>query len=190
LNNGQEVFISRTGYTGEDGFEVSIKNEAAEDFWLELCQNEFVKPIGLGARDTLRLEMGYPLYGHDLSDETSPIEAALGWVVSKVNENFIGSQRILQEKSQGVNKKRVGIKLLERGIAREGSEVRNQSGEKIGVLTSGGFSPILKVSIGQGYININHANIGESVLVVVRGKELKATIELPTFVKAKTKSLK
>ncbi len=190
LKNNKEIFISRTGYTGEDGFEVSIINDEAANFWLELCSNEAVKPIGLGARDSLRLEMGYPLYGHDLDDKISPIEAGLGWVVSKVNENFVGSKRILQEKANGVNKKRVGIKLSDRGIAREGSEVRNKDGKKIGTLTSGGFSPVLKVSIGQGYIDINHANIGESVLVVVRGKELAATIESPTFVEARTKTLK
>ena len=149
-----------------------------------------MKPIGLGARDSLRLEMGYPLYGHDLNEETSPIESNLNWVVSKVNENFIGSNVILKQKSDGVNKKRVGVKLSDRGIAREGSEIRNVSGEKIGVLTSGGFSPSLKVSIGQGYVDSKYANIGESVNVVVRGKELKATIESPTFVQAKTKSLK
>jgi len=88
LKNGNEVFISRTGYTGEDGFEVSIENSAAADFWLKLCQNEFVKPIGLGARDSLRLEMGYPLYGHDLNEDISPVEAGLSWVVSKTNNSF------------------------------------------------------------------------------------------------------
>mgnify|MGYP003705910357 CR=1 FL=1 len=190
LQNGSEIFISRTGYTGEDGFEVSIENNTAQEFWLDLSKNENVKPIGLGARDSLRLEMGYPLYGHDLSDETSPIEAALGWVVSKTNENFTGSNIVLQQKSGGASRKRVGVKLQDRGIAREGSEILNQNGDKIGTLTSGGFSPVLKVSIGQGYIDINHANIGESVQVVVRGKKLNATIESPTFVKARTKSLK
>ncbi len=190
LSNGSEIFISRTGYTGEDGFEISIEDSEAEAFWLKLSENDNVRPIGLGARDSLRLEMGYPLYGHDLSDETSPVEASLGWVVSKVNESFIGSNIILQQKLNGVNKKRVGIKLQERGIAREGSDLLNKEGKKIGVLTSGGFSPMLKVSIGQGYVDIDHANIGESVSVVVRGKELDATIESPTFIKARTKSLK
>ncbi len=190
LNNGKEVFISRTGYTGEDGFEVSIANEEATAFWLELCKNDLVKPIGLGARDSLRLEMGYPLYGHDLSEEISPIEADLRWVVSKTNEKFIGSVRILKEKEEGISRKRVGIKLSQRGIAREGSEIRNMDGRKIGSLTSGGFSPQLKSSIGQGYIDIDHANVGQQVLVVVRDKELQATIESPVFVQARTKSLK
>lgn len=190
LKNGKEIFISRTGYTGEDGFEVSISNDEAANFWLKLCENAQVKPIGLGARDSLRLEMGYPLYGHDLNDEISPIEAGLSWVVSKTNENFIGANRVLKEKADGVSKKRVGVKLAERGIAREGSEVRSKDGKKIGSLTSGGFSPELKVSIGQGYIDVGHANIGEQVFVVVRDKELKATIESPTFVQARTKAIK
>jgi aminomethyltransferase len=121
LKTGEQVYISRTGYTGEDGFEVSIENEKAAAFWLKLCENDSVKPIGLGARDSLRLEMGYPLYGHDLDEETSPVEAALSWVISKEHTNFIGSKRILDEKANGVKRKRVGIKLLDRGIAREGS---------------------------------------------------------------------
>lgn len=190
LKNGNEIFVSRLGYTGEDGFEVSIHNDDASKFWLELCENDAVKPIGLGARDTLRLEMGYPLYGHDLNEDISPIQASLGWVVHKVNESFVGSDRVLKEKAQGVDIKRVGVKLAERGIAREGSEIRNKEGKKIGTLTSGGFSPALKVSIGQGYVDIDHANIGQSVSVVVRGKELQATIESPTFIEARTKTLK
>jgi len=124
LKTGERVYISRSGYTGEDGFEVSIENEKASNFWLKLCESKFVKPIGLGARDSLRLEMGYPLYGHDLDDQTTPIEAALSWVVSKDHSNFIGSKRILDEKAGGTKRKRVGIKLLDRGIAREGSEIR------------------------------------------------------------------
>ena len=190
LEDGTQIFVSRTGYTGEDGFEISIPNDKAADLWVDLCKNEAVKPIGLGARDTLRLEMGYPLYGHDLDDKTSPIEAGLRWVVSKVNEDFIGSSRILKEKEEGVSKKRVGIKLADRGIAREGSEVRNNDGKVIGSLTSGGFSPSLKTSIGQGYIESDYTEIGTSVKVVVRGKELNATIESPVFIQAKTKSIK
>lgn len=194
LKNGADIFISRTGYTGEDGFEVSIKNDQAADFWLDLCKNEFVKPIGLGARDSLRLEMGYPLYGHDLDENTTPIEATLGWVVSKTNDKFIGSDIILEQKANqkngGISKKRVGIKLLEKGIAREGCDIFNQDGQKIGTLTSGGFSPDLKVSIGQAYLDINYAKIDQEVLVAVRKKQLKAIVHSPTFVKAKTKSLK
>ncbi|MES2677881.1 MAG: glycine cleavage system aminomethyltransferase GcvT [Pseudomonadota bacterium] len=189
LKTGEEVYISRTGYTGEDGFEVSIENEKAASFWLKLCENNSVKPIGLGARDSLRLEMGYPLYGHDLDEETSPVEAALSWVITKEHSGFIGSARVLNEKANGIKRKRMGVKLLDRGIARENSEIR-KDGKKIGVLTSGGFSPNLKVSIGQGYIDSNFAKADELVTVVVRDREIPAIVCSPVFVAAKTKSVK
>jgi len=189
LKNGEEVFISRTGYTGEDGFEVSILNSAAPQFWLDLSAQPEVKPIGLGARDSLRLEMGYPLYGHDLDDTTSPIEAAIGWVVSKSNTNFIGCERVLREKRDGAKRKRIGVKLLDRGIAREGTEIR-KDGKKIGVLSSGGFSPNLKVSIGQGYFDPTVAKVGDSVSAVIRDREIPAVLTSPVFVEAKTKSVK
>lgn len=189
LKSGEEAFISRTGYTGEDGFEVSIPNSAVEKFWLDLSAQAEVKPIGLGARDSLRLEMGYPLYGHDLDDTTSPVEAAIGWVVSKSNTNFIGSTRVLKEKAEGVKRKRIGVKLLDRGIAREGTEIR-KNGVKIGVLSSGGFSPNLKVSIGQGYFDTSLAKVGDEVVAVVRDREIPAVLTSPVFVEAKTKSVK
>ncbi len=189
LKNGEEVFISRTGYTGEDGFEVSIKNSAAAKFWLDLSALEEVKPIGLGARDSLRLEMGYPLYGHDLDDTTSPIEAALGWVVSKSNTSFIGCERVLKEKAEGASRKRIGVKLLDRGIAREGTEIR-KDGKKIGTLSSGGFSPNLKVSIGQGYFETALVKVGDQVTAIVRDREIPAILTSPVFVEAKTKSVK
>lgn len=189
LKNSEKVFISRTGYTGEDGFEVSISNENAGKFWLELCQNEFVEPIGLGARDSLRLEMGYPLYGHDLNEETSPVEAGLSWVVSKTNDNFFGSDRIIPEKANGAKIKRVGIKLLERGIAREGAEIE-KDGKIIGKLTSGGFSPTLKTSIGQTYLNSDIAVNGNKLNIVVRNRKILAEICSPNFLPARTKSNK
>ena len=184
-----DVIISRTGYTGEDGFEVSIKNDSVVDFWISLCSDSNVKPIGLGARDSLRLEMGYPLYGHDLDDTTSPIEAGLNWVVSKSNDNFIGAKRILKEKENGVSRKRIGVKLLDRGIAREGTEIRF-NGLKIGTLSSGGFSPTLKTSIGQGYFDNNIVKIGDHVTAIVRDREIPALLHSPNFVIAKTKSIK
>jgi aminomethyltransferase len=189
FKNGEEVFIGRTGYTGEDGFEVSIKNSAAAKFWLEMSAMSEVKPIGLGARDSLRLEMGYPLYGHDLDDTTSPVEAAIGWVVSKSNTGFIGAARVLKEKAEGVKRKRIGVKLLDRGIAREGTEIR-KDGKKIGVLSSGGFSPNLKVSIGQGYFDPSVAKVGDNVAAVVRDREIPAVLTSPVFVEAKTRSVK
>jgi aminomethyltransferase len=189
LKSGEEIFVSRTGYTGEDGFEVSIKNSSVEKFWLDLSAQPEVKPIGLGARDSLRLEMGYPLYGHDLDDTTSPVEAAIGWVVSKSNTNFIGATRVLKEKTEGAKRKRIGVKLLDRGIAREGTEIK-KDGKKIGVLSSGGFSPNLKVSIGQGYFDTSLAKVGDEVVAVVRDREIPAILTSPVFVEAKTKSNK
>jgi aminomethyltransferase len=189
LKNNQEVIISRTGYTGEDGFEVSIENSIAENFWLELCKNNEVKPIGLGARDSLRLEMGYPLYGHDLDDSTSPVEAGISWVISKSNTNFIGANRVLKEKVDGVKRKRTGVKLLERGVAREGCEVR-KFGKKIGILSSGGFSPTLKISIGQGYFDPQLVKLGDEVSVVIRDREVLAVIAPINFVEARTKAIK
>ncbi|MFT4718673.1 MAG: aminomethyltransferase [Rickettsiales bacterium] len=189
LKNGQNIFISRTGYTGEDGFEVSIEDSSASDFWLELCQNEFVRPIGLGARDSLRLEMGYPLYGHDLNEETSPVEAGLSWVVSKTNDSFFGSDRIIPEKANGAKIKRVGIKILEKGIAREGAKIE-RDGKIIGKLTSGGFSPILKTSIGQTYLPSDIAINGDKLHVIVRNRKILAEICSPNFLPARTKSNK
>lgn len=133
--------------------------------------------------------MGYPLYGHDLDDTTSPIEAGLGWVVSKSNVDFIGCERVIKEKAEGVKRKRLGVKLTDRGIAREGCEVR-KDGQKIGVLSSGGFSPNLKTSIGQGYFDTSLANVGDVVAVVVRDREIPAVIASPVFVEARTKSVK
>jgi aminomethyltransferase len=189
LKSGQEVFVSRTGYTGEDGFEISIQNDLVEKFWLDLSSNPVVKPIGLGARDSLRLEMGYPLYGHDLDDSTSPIEASIGWVVSKTNQDFIGANRVLLEKSSTPNRKRMGVKLLDRGIAREGTIIK-KDGQQIGVLSSGGFSPNLKISIGQGYFNPSIVKIGDRVVAVVRDREIPAEITSFVFVEPKTKSVK
>jgi len=188
LDNGSEVFVSRTGYTGEDGYEISIENSLTENFWLELSKQTEVKPIGLGARDSLRLEMGYPLYGHDLDDSISPIEASIGWVVSKTNFNFIGSHRVINEKINGVSRKRMGVKLLDRGIAREGTEIK-KDGKIIGKLSSGGFSPNLKISIGQGYFDPSIVKIADKVVVIVRDREIPAEITSFVFVEPKTKSL-
>ncbi len=188
-SNKSQIFVSRVGYTGEDGFEVSIANNDAEKFWLDLSNFNEIEPIGLGARDSLRLEMGYPLYGHDLSDETSPIEAGLSWVVSKTNDNFIGCNHIIPQKANGCDKKRLGVKLLDRGVAREGFNVIKDN-KTIGKLTSGGFSPTLKTSIGQGYFKTTEAKIGDEVFVEVRNRQIKAEITSPTFLQAKTKTAK
>lgn len=190
MENDFTMFISRLGYTGEDGFEIAVKNEEAPDLWRKLLAHESVKPIGLAARDSLRLEMGYPLYGHDINDDTSPIEADLSWVIGKENKGFIGAARVLKDRENGPVRKRVGIRLLDKGIAREGAEIRDSQDKKIGELTSGGFSPVLKESIGQGYIESTRANIGEKVFVNVRGRNIPAEVAAMPFVPAKTKSMK
>jgi len=183
---GPPVFVSRLGYTGEDGFEISIAVEKATALWNALLANPNVKPIGLAARDSLRLEMGYPLYGHDLNEETTPVEASLSWVISKDHGAFLGAAAILPQLASGVAKKRVGIQLTESGIAREGAPIY-AGNEKIGELTSGGFSPSLKLAIGQGYVKTDFAHEGQKVEVEVRGKKIAAAIHGLSFMPAHTK---
>lgn len=183
-------FISRLGYTGEDGFELAVKNDDAPALWDKLLAHDSVQPIGLAARDSLRLEMGYALYGHDIDDTTSPIEADLAWVTSKNNTGFIGAETVLKHKQEGVQRKRVGIKLTEKGVAREGAEIRNENDEKIGELTSGGFSPTLQHGIGQGYVDAAQAEAGTKVFVNVRGRNIAAEVATMPFVPASTKSMK
>ncbi len=187
---GSKIFVSRLGYTGEDGFELSIPARKAADAWEALIDHPEVKPIGLVARDSLRLEMGYPLYGHDINEDTSPVEAGLAWVIGKSNTGFIGAERVLKDKEQGTALRRVGIRLLDKGIAREGAEIRDEKDQKVGELTSGGFSPVLQGAIGQGYIESSLANIGQKVFVNVRGRNIPAEVAAMPFVPAKTKSMK
>ncbi len=181
-------FISRLGYTGEDGFEISVPAKDAAVIWDKFLQHTAVKPIGLAARDSLRLEMGYPLYGHDIDATTSPIEADLGWIMGKDRSGYIGFEKIKPQIENGPSRRRVGIKLTGKGIAREGAEILNASGEKIGELTSGGFSPTLNEAIGQGYVDSKFGKIGEVVSVRVRGRDIEAVIAPLPFVKPKTKA--
>ena len=181
-----DLYISRLGYTGEDGFELSIPNDETAEIWERLCAHDSVEPVGLAARDSLRLEMGYCLYGHDIDETTTPLEAGLGWVIGKKNDGFIGADHVLSQKS-GVAKKRVGIKLTGKGIAREGAEIRNDQGDVIGALTSGGFSPSLGFSIGQGYVPVEYAVSGTEVFVTVRGRDIAAEVVKMPFMPAKTK---
>lgn len=181
------VYVSRLGYTGEDGFEISIPATHASSLWKALLENPAVKAIGLAARDSLRLEMGYPLYGHDLTEETSPVEASLSWVMTKDHQGYFGAGKIVSELTSGPARKRVGIKLTESGIAREGAAIYCGE-EKIGELTSGGFSPTLKVAIGQGYVKSGFAGEGTKVTMEVRGKKLGAMVHSLSFVPARTKS--
>ncbi len=190
LKDGTEVQIYRLGYTGEDGFELSIHEEKAAQLWNELLAMDEVQAAGLGARDTLRLEMGYPLYGNDLNEETSPVEADIGWIVSKKNDDFMGAKRILKERDNGISRKRVGIRLTEKGVARAATPIVNEQGENIGLLTSGGFSPTLNEAIGQGYVQSDYAEQGTELFVEVRGKKIEAVVTGLSFVPAKTKSKK
>lgn len=177
-----KMFISRLGYTGEDGFEISVPNESAEELWEKLVAHDDVAPIGLAARDSLRLEMGYCLYGHDIDATTTPLEADLGWIMGKNNNSYIGAENVDTPK-----RKRVGVKLTGKGVAREGSELRNENDKVIGTLTSGGFSPTLDYSIGQGYVPTEYAQAGTKILVSVRGRNIEAEIANMPFVPAKTK---
>jgi aminomethyltransferase len=186
----QGLMVSRLGYTGEDGFEISVPNDQAESFWNKLLAHPSVKPVGLAARDSLRLEMGYPLYGHDIDDKTSPVEANLQWIIARDHTDYIGADTILNHLQDGTQRQRVGIVLTGKGIAREGSELRDLQDRKIGVMTSGGFSPTLKKSIGQGYVETALAAEGQKIFVNVRGNNIEAEITGLSFVQAKTKSMK
>ncbi|MEZ5902821.1 MAG: glycine cleavage system aminomethyltransferase GcvT [Alphaproteobacteria bacterium] len=186
---GGRCWVSRLGYTGEDGFEISMPQEDAETAWNKLMAHKDVKPIGLAARDSLRLEMGYPLYGHDIDATTSPVEADSTWIMGKrENKDFIGADRVFKELEKGTVRKRVGVEITGRGVAREGAEVFDKTGStKIGILTSGGFAPTLQKAIGQAYIETTHAHTGDDVVVRVRGRDIEARIADMPFVQAKTK---
>lgn len=184
------MFISRLGYTGEDGFEIAVKNEDAAALAKKLLAHDAVKPIGLAARDSLRLEMGYALYGHELTAETSPVEAGITWVVSKSRNGYFGYKRIHKDLSEGVERKLVGIKLTDKGIARDGAEIRSEADEVVGILTSGSHSPSLKESIGMGYVQTDLAKTGQKLFVNVRGRNIAAVVADLPFMPAKTKSAK
>ena len=181
---GAEVTISRSGYTGEDGFELSVPSEAAVRIADLLCGEPEVKPIGLGARDSLRLEAGLPLYGHDLGPDTSPIEAGLNFAINKRRRSeggFLGAARVLAELAEGPRRKWVGLTLDGRQAAREGAEVF-AGNEQVGVLTSGGFSPSLDRPIATAYVAAAHATPGTALEIEVRGKRLSAAVTSLPFV--------
>lgn len=188
--DGSLMFVSRVGYTGEDGFELSVLNDVAEETWEKLADHNVVKPIGLAARDSLRLEMGYALYGHEIDATTSPVEAGSTWIISKQTTDYFGYDRIQKELNDGVARKLVAVKLTDKGIAREGAEIRNENDEVIGALTSGGHSPILSASIGMGYVPPEYAEKGTKIFVNVRGRNIAAEVASLPFVPAKTKSMK
>ncbi len=186
---GHDVTIARAGYTGEDGFEISLPAQAAAEIADLLCAEPEVKPIGLGARDSLRLEAGLPLYGHDMSPETSPIEAGLIFGINKRRRapieqgggGFPGADRIIREINEGTARKWVGLTIEGRLPAREGAEVFVGS-DHIGTVTSGGFSPTLGAPIATAYVAAAHTAIGTALEVEVRGKRLAATVSSTPFV--------
>ena len=182
--NGVPLIISRSGYTGEDGFEILVPAKMAVALWDELLADPRVKPIGLGARDSLRLEAGLPLYGHDLDETVSPIEADLGFAVSKRRReaaDFPGAKRILAERDGQLTRKRVGL-LVEGAPAREGAEILDASGAAIGTVTSGGFAPSLGKAIALGFVPPQHATTGTKLQVSVRGRAQSAEVVPTPFV--------
>lgn len=180
----KEVIVSATGYTGSGGFEIYIRNEFALEVWDKIMKAgaEFgIQPIGLGARDTLRLEKGYCLYGNDIDDTTSPIEAGLGWV-TKFTKDFIDKGLLLKQKELGVDRKLVGLKMIDKGIPRSHYQIENLQGDAIGEITSGSISPVLGVGIAMGYLKSDFSAIGTGVNVVVRNRKLKAEVVKLPFV--------
>ncbi|MEZ5938814.1 MAG: glycine cleavage system aminomethyltransferase GcvT [Hyphomonadaceae bacterium] len=179
------VVVSRCGYTGEDGYEILVFREHADALARKLLSDDRVKPIGLGARDSLRLEAGLCLYGHDLDAGTTPVEASLTWLVSKsrrARADFPGAERILSQIKDGAPRKRVGIRPLGRAPAREGVEIQTDAGETIGVVTSGGFGPTLNAPMSMGYVAAGHTKPGTPVKLIVRGKPMDAEIAALPFV--------
>ena len=181
----ENVIISNTGYTGAGGFELYFYPNVADTIWKAVFEagEEFdIKPIGLGARDTLRLEMGFCLYGNDLDDTTSPIEAGLGWITKFIEgKEFINRPMLEKQKAEGVTRKLVGFEMVDRGIPRHGYELVNSDGEKIGIVTSGTMSPTRKIGIGMGYVKPEYGKAGTEICIDMRGRKLKAVVVKPPF---------
>ncbi len=181
----KDVIISATGYTGAGGFEIYVKNEDAEKMWNAVFEAgaEFgIKPVGLGARDTLRLEKAFCLYGNDIDDETSPLEAGLGWV-TKFTKDFINSEALKSQKEAGLKRKLIGFEMIDRGIPRGHYELCDAEGNKLGEVTSGTQSPTLQKGIGLGYVPTEFSKTGTEIFVKVRDRLLKAQIVKTPFVK-------
>jgi len=177
--------IARTGYTGEDGFEIFVPPNMAERVWnalLEAGRPADLVPVGLGARDTLRLEASMRLYGNDIDETTTPLEAGLGWMVGWSNETFIGRERLLELKEKGVARRLVGFEMIDRGIARHGYPVTH-AGKPVGVVTSGTHTPFLKKAIGMAYVPVERSAVGAEIEIDVRGKPSKARVVKMPFYK-------
>ena len=180
----KDVIISATGYTGSGGFELYVPVNKAKELWdaiINLEGSQKVKPAGLGARDTLRLEMGYCLYGNDIDDTTSPIEAGLGWI-TKFNHDFVNAEYLAKQKADKPNRRLTGFVMTEKGIPRQGYELLSLEGEKIGHVTSGTMSPMLESGVGLGYLNVPFNKSGTEILVQIRKKQVAAIVKRPPFV--------
>jgi aminomethyltransferase len=179
------VIISATGYTGSGGFEIYCKNKEVKQVWdkvMEAGKKYGIKPIGLAARDTLRLEMGYCLYGNDIDETTSPLEAGLGWITKLNKEDFVNKEGLEQQKKDGVQRKLVAFELEERGIPRQGYPILNKDDKEIGQVTSGTMSPSMGKGIGLGYVTVAHAALGSEIKIRIRKNALRATIvKLPFY---------
>jgi aminomethyltransferase len=181
----QNVIVSATGYTGSGGFEIYFKNEDAESIWNKVFEAGAafgIKPIGLAARDTLRLEMGFCLYGNDINDSTSPLEAGLGWI-TKFDKTFTNSDQLLQQKDAGVARKLVGFEMIERGIPRHDYEICDAQGNVVGIVTSGTQSPSLGIAIGMGYVPSALAAVDSEIYIRIRNKDIKAKVVKMPFYK-------
>ena len=184
------MYVSRLGYTGEDGVEISVPAAEVVAVWDKLIAHASVKPVGLAARDSLRLEMGYPLYGHELAEDISPVEAGLNWIIGKDRDGYIGADVVRGQLADGIARVRVGVRLTGKGIARENSEMRDAHDKPVGVMSSGGFSPTLKQAVGMAYVPPALATLGQEIFVNVRGNNIAAVVCAMPFVPARTKSMK
>ncbi len=187
---GVPATIARSGYTGEDGFEISVPATAAEGVWRRLLEDQRVKPVGLGARDSLRLEAGLCLYGADLDETTSPVEAAIAWSIPKrrrAEGGFPGAARIHDELAGGPARKRVGIRPEGRAPARAGTQIRSEGDQPVGTVTSGGFGPTVGAPVAMGYVAASHAEPGTRLHLLVRGKPLPAEVVKLPFVPHRTR---
>ena len=181
----EHVIISATGYTGSGGFEIYCKNSEVEQVWnkvFEAGKKFGIKPIGLAARDTLRLEMGFCLYGNDINDTTSPLEAGLGWI-TKFTKDFTNSENLKKEKEEGVKRKLIGFELTERGIPRHDYEITDKDGKNIGIVTSGTMAPSLNKGIGMGYVTVENSAPDTEIFIQIRNKPVAAKVVKTPFYK-------
>ena len=182
----EHVIISATGYTGSGGFEIYCKNSEVENIWnsvFEAGKSFGIKPIGLAARDTLRLEMGFCLYGNDINDTTSPLEAGLGWII-KFSKEFINSENLQVQKEAGVTRKLIAFEMQERSVPRHDYEIVDSSGAVIGIVTSGTMSPTLNIGIGLGYVTVENSKIDSEIYIRIRKNDVKAkVVKLPFYKK-------